>query len=195
MKKWFNTQLNNIRLVLIVFIFFNALLLWNNNINLRNGLRLSSESSKVVLNFQQTNNTLHNLSLQHIDNSSNTSKLEYINLKTNKFKKEIDKISNLPIDQKDLLINSYSISRSLMSLQTRAMDDKSNQLIINNPQYNNYQQELNKYLKQFNTLSENNIKELIEVKVWFSIAYVLHICFFSIILLFIINLISEEKNE
>jgi len=195
MKKWFNTQLNNIRLVLIVFIFFNALLLWNNNINLRNGLRLSSESSKVVLNFQQTNNTLHNLSLQHIDNSSNTSKLEYINLKTNKFKKEIDKISNLPIDQKDLLINSYGISRILMSLQTRAMDDKSNQLIINNPQYNNYQQELNKYLKQFNTLSENNIKELIEVKVWFSIAYVLHICFFSIILLFIINLISEEKNE
>ena len=143
MKKWFNTQLNNIRLVLIVFIFFNALLLWNNNINLRNGLRLSSESSKVVLNFQQTNNTLHNLSLQHIDNSSNTSKLEYINLKTNKFKKEIDKISNLPIDQKDLLINSYGISRILMSLQTRAMDDKSNQLIINNPQYNNYQQELN----------------------------------------------------
>ena len=194
MKKFLIEHINNIRLILMVLIFFNALLLWNNNINLRNGLRLSSQSSKAVLNFQQTNNTLHNLSLQHIDNPSAIHKLEYINLKTNKFKKEIDQISNLPIKQKDLLIESYGISRPLMTIQTRAMDDKSNQLIINNLQYNKYQQELNKYLKQFNILAENNIKELIEIKVWFSIAYVLSICFFSIILIFIINFPVKEKN-
>ena len=195
MKDFLAERINNIRLILMVLIFFSALLLWNNNINLRDGLRLSSQSSKAVLNFQQTNNNLHNLSLQHINNPSALHKLKYIKVKTNNFKKEIDKISNLPIKQKNILIEAYSLSRNLMTIQKRAMNSLSDLLIINNLQYINYQQELNKHLKQFNTLSENNIKELIETKVWFSVVYVLNICFFSIVLIFVINLQQKKQKK
>ena len=192
MKQSLYKHINNIRLVIVVLIFINALLLWNNNINLRNGLRLSSQSSAAVLEFQQNNNTLHNLSLQHIDDPTAFNRIGYHNLKSNKFKKQIDQIKDLPAVQKDLLLKAYSHSRNLMTLQVKAMDDKSNQLLVNNLQYQNYQSELENHLKQFTTLLEINNTQLIEVKVWFSIAYVLILCFFSLILLFIINLSVEE---
>ena len=192
MKQSLYNQINNIRLVLVVLIFINALLLWNNNINLRNGLRLSSQSSAAVLEFQQNNNTLHNLSLQHIDDPTAFNRIGYHNLKSNKFKKQIDQIKDLPAVQKDLLLKAYSHSRNLMTLQVKAMDDKSNQLLVNNLQYQNYQSELENHLKQFTTLLQINNTQLIEVKVWFSIAYVLILCFFSLILLFIVNLSVEE---
>jgi hypothetical protein len=192
MKQSLYNQINNIRLVLVVLIFINALLLWNNNINLRNGLRLSSQSSAAVLEFQQNNNTLHNLSLQHIDDPTAFNRIGYHNLKSNKFKKQIDQIKDLPAVQKDLLLKAYSHSRNLMTLQVKAMDDKSSLLLVNNLQYQNYQSELENHLKQFTTLLEINNTQLIEVKVWFSIAYVLILCFFSLILLFIVNLSVEE---
>ena len=192
MKQSLYKHINNIRLVIVVLIFINALLLWNNNINLRNGLRLSSQSSAAVLEFQQNNNTLHNLSLQHIDDPTAFNRIGYHNLKSNKFKKQIDQIKDLPAVQKDLLLKAYSHSRNLMTLQVKAMDDKSNQLLVNNLQYQNYQSELENHLKQFTTLLQINNTQLIEVKVWFSIAYVLILCFFSLILLFIINLSVEE---
>ena len=192
MKHWFISHINNIRLALVALIFINALLLWNNNINLRNGLRVSSKSSKAVLDFQQNNNKLHNLSLQHIENPMAAHRIEYNNLKTNKFKKEIDQIPLLPAEQKDLLLKSYGKSRIIMTLQVKAMDDKSNQLLTNSLQYDNYRRELETHIKQFNTLVEINNKQLIEVKVWFSITYVLILCFFSIILLFIVNFSTEE---
>ena len=192
MKQSLYNQINNIRLVLVVLIFINALLLWNNNINLRNGLRLSSQSSAAVLEFQQNNNTLHNLSLQHIDDPTAFNRIGYHNLKSNKFKKQIDQIKDLPAVQKDLLLKAYSHSRNLMTLQVKAMDDKSSLLLVNNLQYQNYQSELENHLKQFTTLLQINNTQLIEVKVWFSIAYVLILCFFSLILLFIVNLSVEE---
>ena len=192
MKQSLYKHINNIRLVIVVLIFINALLLWNNNINLRNGLRLSSQSSAAVLEFQQNNNSLHNLSLQHIDDPTAFNRIGYHNLKSNKFKKQIDQIKDLPAVQKDLLLKAYSHSRNLMTLQVKAMDDKSNQLLVNNLQYQNYQSELENHLKQFTTLLQINNTQLIEVKVWFSIAYVLILCFFSLILLFIINLSVEE---
>ena len=192
MKQSFYKHINNVRLVIVALIFINALLLWNNNINLRNGLRLSSQSSAAVLEFQQNNNSLHNLSLQHIDDPTSFNRIGYHNLKSNKFKKQIDQIKDLPAVQKDLLLKAYSHSRNLMTLQVKAMDDKSNQLLVNNLQYHNYQHELESHLKQFNTLLEINNTQLIEVKVWFSITYVLILCFFSIILLFIVNLSVEE---
>ena len=192
MKQSFYKHINNVRLVIVALIFINALLLWNNNINLRNGLRLSSQSSAAVLEFQQNNNSLHNLSLQHIDDPTSFNRIGYHNLKSNKFKKQIDQIKDLPAVQKDLLLKAYSLSRNLMTLQVKAMDDKSNQLLVNNLQYHNYQHELESHLKQFNTLLEINNTQLIEVKVWFSITYVLILCFFSIILLFIVNLSVEE---
>ena len=192
MKQSLYKHINNIRLVIVVLIFINALLLWNNNINLRNGLRLSSQSSAAVLEFQKNNTSLYNLSLQHIDDPTAFNRIGYHNLKSNKFKKQIDQIKDLPIVQKDLLLKAYSLSRNLMTLQVKAMDDKSNQLLVNNLQYHNYQHELESHLKQFNTLLEINNTQLIEVKVWFSIAYVLILCFFSIILLFIVNLSVEE---
>ena len=192
MKQSLYKHINNIRLVIVVLIFINALLLWNNNINLRNGLRLSSQSSAAVLEFQQNNNNLHNLSLQHIDDPTAFNRIGYHNLKSNKFKKQIDQIKDLPAVQKDLLLKAYSHSRNLMTLQVKAMDDKSNQLLVNNLQYQNYQSELENHLKQFTTLLQINNTQLIEVKVWFSIAYVLILCFFSLILLFIINLSVEE---
>ena len=120
MKQWFISHINNIRLALVALIFINALLLWNNNINLRNGLRVSSKSSKAVLDFQQNNNRLHNLSLQHIENPMAAHRIEYNNLKTNKFKKEIDQIPLLPAEQKDLLLKSYGKSRIIMTLQVKA---------------------------------------------------------------------------
>ena len=192
MKQSLYKHINNIRLVIVVLIFINALLLWNNNINLRNGLRLSSQSSAAVLEFQQNNNSLHNLSLQHIDDPTAFNRIGYHNIKSNKFKKQIDQIKDLPAVQKDLLLKAYSHSRNLMPLQVKAMDDKSNQLLVNNLQYQNYQSELENHLKQFTTLLQINNTQLIEVKVWFSIAYVLILCFFSLILLFIINLSVEE---
>ena len=192
MKQSLYKHINNIRLVIVALIFINALLLWNNNINLRNGLRLSSQSSAAVLEFQQNNNSLHNLSLQHIDDPTSFNRIGYHNLKSNKFKKQIDQIKDLPAVQKDLLLKAYSHSRNLMTLQVKAMDDKSNLLLVNNLQYHNYQHELESHLKQFNTLLEINNTQLIEVKVWFSITYVLILCFFSLILLFIVNLSVEE---
>ena len=192
MKQSLYKHINNIRLVIVVLIFINALLLWNNNINLRNGLRLSSQSSAAVLEFQQNNTSLYNLSLQHIDDPTAFNRIGYHNLKSNKFKKQIDQIKDLPIVQKDLLLKAYSLSRNLMTLQVKAMDDKSNQLLVNNLQYQNYQQDLENQIKQFTTLLQINNTQLIEVKVWFSIAYVLILCFFSLILLFIINLSVEE---
>ena len=192
MKQSLYKHINNIRLVIVALIFINALLLWNNNINLRNGLRLSSQSSAAVLEFQQNNTSLYNLSLQHIDDPTAFNRIGYHNLKSNKFKKQIDQIKDLPAVQKDLLLKAYSHSRNLMTLQVKAMDDKSNLLLVNNLQYHNYQHELESHLKQFNTLLEINNTQLIEVKVWFSIAYVLILCFFSIILLFIVNLSVEE---
>ena len=192
MKQSLYKHINNIRLVIVALIFINALLLWNNNINLRNGLRLSSQSSAAVLEFQQNNNSLHNLSLQHIDDPTSFNRIGYHNLKSNKFKKQIDQIKDLPAVQKDLLLKAYSHSRNLMTLQVKAMDDKSNLLLVNNLQYHNYQHELESHLKQFNTLLEINNTQLIEVKAWFSITYVLILCFFSIILLFIVNLSVEE---
>ena len=192
MKQSLYKYINNIRLVIVVLIFINALLLWNNNINLRNGLRLSSQSSAAVLEFQQNNTSLYNLSLQHIDDPTAFNRIGYHNLKSNKFKKQIDQIKDLPIVQKDLLLKAYSLSRNLMTLQVKAMDDKSNQLLVNNLQYQNYQQDLENQIKQFTTLLQINNTQLIEVKVWFSIAYVLILCFFSLILLFIINLSVEE---
>ena len=192
MKQSLYKHINNIRLVIVVLIFINALLLWNNNINLRNGLRLSSQSSAAVLEFQQNNNSLHNLSLQHIDDPTAFNRIGYHNIKSNKFKKQIDQIKDLPAVQKDLLLKAYSHRRNLMTLQVKAMDDKSNQLLVNNLQYQNYQSELENHLKQFTTLLQINNTQLIEVKVWFSIAYVLILCFFSLILLFIINLSVEE---
>ena len=192
MKQWFNSKINNIRSVLVVLIFINALLLWNNNINLRNGLRLSSQTLKAVLEFQQNNTNLHNLSLQHIDNPTTLYRIDYNNLKTNKFKTEIEGIKLLPSPQKDLLLKAYSLSRNVMTLQSKAMNDKSNKLLVNSLQYDNYRQELDHYLKRFHILVDIKNKELIQVKVWFSIAYVLVLCFFSIILLFTINLTIEE---
>ena len=192
MKQSLYKHINNIRLVIVVLIFINALLLWNNNINLRNGLRLSSQSSAAVLEFQQNNTSLHNLSLQHIDDPTAFNRIGYHNIKSNKFKKQIDQIKDLPAVQKDLLLKAYSHSRNLMTLQVKAMDDKSSQLLVNNLQYQNYQSELENHLKQFTTLLQINNTQLIEVKVWFSIAYVLILCFFSLILLFIINLSVEE---
>ena len=192
MKQSLYKHINNIRLVIVILIFINALLLWNNNINLLNGLRLSSQSSAAVLEFQQNNNSLHNLSLQHIDDPTAFNRIGYHNLKSNKFKKQIDQIKDLPAVQKDLLLKAYSHSRNLMTLQVKAMDDKSSLLLVNNLQYQNYQSELENHLKQFTTLLEINNTQLIEVKVWFSIAYVLILCFFSLILLFIINLSVEE---
>ena len=192
MKQSLYKHINNIRLVIVALIFINALLLWNNNINLRNGLRLSSQSSAAVLEFQQNNTSLYNLSLQHIDDPTAFNRIGYHNLKSNKFKKQIDQIKDLPAVQKDLLLKAYSHSRNLMTLQVKAMDDKSNQLLVNNLQYQNYQQDLENQIKQFTTLLQINNTQLIEVKVWFSIAYVLILCFFSLILLFIINLSVEE---
>lgn len=192
MKQWFNSNINNIRSVLVFFIFINALLLWNNNINLRNGLRLSSQTLKAVLEFQQNNTNLHNLSLQHIDTPTASYRIDYNNLKTNKFKTEIEGIQLLPGPQKDLLLKAYSLSRNVMTLQSKAMNDKSNKLLVNSLQYDNYKQELDHYLKRFHILVDIKNKELIQVKVWFSIAYVLVLCFFSIILLFTINITIEE---